>query len=328
MRIGDVPIDPPVVLAPMSGINDRSFRLICRELGAGAVWTGLISANALRYNSAKTKDLLSFLPAEHPLCAQVFGAEPHIVAGAAVAAERAGADLIDINMGCSVPKVVKARAGVALMADPERAEAIVRACVAAVHRPVVVKMRAGYADRGEGAIQLSLRCERAGAAAVVIHPRGAKQGFRGSADWSIISSAKQSLHIPVIGNGDVRSVEDALRMSDQTRCDAVMIGRAALGYPWIFREVGAALTDVASPPPPTVDERIALAERHVRLAVADRGPKVGVMEMRKHLSWYLKGMPMARTLRGKVNHAPTEAVLLALLAEARAATPAPLNPEP
>jgi tRNA-dihydrouridine synthase B len=326
MRIGDLDIDPPVVLAPMSGITDRSFRLLCREQGASVVWTGLISANALHFGSRKTLDLLRFLPAEHPVCAQVFGGDPDLVAAAAAAAERAGADLIDINMGCSAPKVVKGRAGVALMADPERTETIVRGCVRAVRAPVLVKMRTGWTDRGEQMAEIARRCERAGAAAVTVHPRGARQGFRGRADWSMIALAKQAIGIPVIGNGDVRTAQDALRMREETGCDAVMVGRAALGYPWVFREIGAPMAGRAIPCPPSVDERLALAARHVRLAVADRGEKVGVREMRKHIGWYLRGMPMARALRERANRATTQADLLSILTEASGA-PQPVDRE-
>jgi nifR3 family TIM-barrel protein len=317
MRIGDLNIDPPVVLAPMSGITDRTFRLLCREHGASVVWTGLISANALHFGSQKTLDMLHFLPAEHPVCAQIFGAEPDLVAAAAAAAARAGAHLIDLNMGCSAPKVVKGRAGVALMADPQRTETIVRACVTAVRAPVLVKMRSGWTDRGERAVEIARRCERAGAAAVTVHPRGARQGFRGRADWSVIALVKQAIGIPVIGNGDVRTAQDALRLRQETGCDAVMVGRAALGYPWVFREIGAALAGRTLPCAPSIEDRLALAARHVRLAVADRGEKVGVREMRKHLAWYLRGMPMARAFREQANRATTEAGLLNLLSEAR-----------
>jgi len=319
MRIGDLTIDPPVVLAPMSGINDRTFRLLCREHGASVVWTGLISANALHFGSQKTLDMLHFLPSELPVCAQIFGSDPHLVAAAARAAP---APLLDLNMGCAAAKVVKARAGVALMAEPERAEAMVRACVEAVRVPVLVKMRTGWTSRGEDAVALSQRCERAGAAAVTVHPRGARQGFRGRADWSVIAGVKQAVGIPVIGNGDVRSADDALRMREETGCDAVMVGRAALGYPWIFREIGAALRGEERPAPPSVDERVALAARHVRLAVADRGEKVGVREMRKHIAWYLRGMPMARAFRERANRATSETELLSLLSEARDAASA------
>ncbi len=316
MQLGSLILDPPVALAPMSGINDRTFRLLCRELGASLVCTGLISANALHYGSRETLDLLRFLPEEHPVCAQIFGADPELVAKAAIAAEQAGADVIDINMGCSVPKVVKGRAGVSLMADPDRGEAVVSACVRAVARPVTVKMRSGYSDRGDQAVAMARRCERAGAAAVTIHPRWAAQQFRGSADWSLIARVKEAVSIPVFGNGDIHSAADVRHMREQTKCDGVMVGRAALGNPWIFREIGTALRGEVMPPP-TVEERLALAAHHVSMVVADRGVKVGVREMRKHIAWYLKAMPMARSLRERANRATTEAELLSLLCEAR-----------
>lgn len=313
MRIRGVTIDPPVILAPMSGITDVSFRLLCREAGVGLVYTGLISANALHYQSRKTAELLAFARGEHPVCAQVFGAEPEIVAAAAAEAERCGADLVDINMGCAVPKVLKARAGVALMADPERAEAMVRATVQAVRVPVVVKMRAGWKDRGEGAVALARRLEGAGAAMVVVHPRWARQGFLGEADWSVIAAVKQAVSIPVIGNGDVRHGADAARMMERTQCDGVMIGRAALGNPWIFAEARAAVRGEAPPPPPAVTERMAVAGRHLSLVIADRGPLIGVQEMRKHIAWYLRGLPGARARREEANRATTEAQLRVVL---------------
>lgn len=319
MRIGRLTLNPPVALAPLSGINDRSFRLICRELGASIVWTGLISGNALQHRNEKTEDLLRFLPAEHPVCAQVFGAEPGVVAAAVAEAERHGADLVDINMGCSVPKVLKGSAGAALMADPERGEAMVRACVGAVAVPVLAKLRTGWRDKGAGAVEMARRCEGAGAAAVAVHPRWAGERFRGAADWSVIARVKEAIKIPVIGNGDVRSGAEAVRMRAETGCDGVMVGRAALGNPWIFREVGAALAGEPVPPGPTAGQRIALAQRHVSLAAADRGTRVGVRQMRKHLAWYLKGLPMARALREKVNRATTEQELLDILEEAAAA---------
>jgi tRNA-dihydrouridine synthase B len=313
MRIGTVTIDPPVVLAPMSGITDVSFRLLCREAGAGLVYTGLVSANALHYRSRKTAELLAFSRHEHPVCAQVFGAEPEVVAAAAAAAEAAGADVVDINMGCAVPKVLKARAGVALMADPERAEAMVRATVQAVRAPVAAKMRSGWKDRGEGAVAFAQRLERAGAALVTVHPRWARQRFLGAADWDVIAAVRRAVSIPVIGNGDVRSGADAVRMMEMTHCDGVMIGRAALGNPWVFGEVAAALRAETAPPPPTAAEGIALAKRHLSLVIADRGAVIAVREMRKHVAWYLRGMPGARALREETNRAATEVELRAVL---------------
>ena len=321
MRIARVMIDPPVVLAPMSGITDVSFRRLCREQGAGLVCTGMISANAMHYarpprGSRKTDDLLAFSEDERPVCAQVFGAEPEIVAEAAAEVERRGADVIDLNMGCAVPKVLRARSGVALMADPERAEEMVRAVTAAVRVPVTVTIRRGWRDHGEQAVAFARRCERAGAAAITVHPRWANQQFRGRAEWSVIGEVKSAVGIPVIGNGDIRSGADALRMVEETDCDAVMIGRAALGNPWVFGEVAAALREDPPPAPPSIAERLAMAARHAELVIADRGEKVGVREMRKHFAWYLKAMPRARALRDRANRAVTKAELVAVLDEA------------
>ena len=323
MHAGLVAIDPPVILAPMSGVTDASFRLLCKEAGAGLGYTGLISANALRYGSEKTGDLLEFSPGEHPVCAQIFGAEPEVVAAAAVAAEVRGADLIDINMGCAVPKVLKARSGVALMADPERAGAMVRAVVSAVRVPVAVKMRSGWQGKGEGAVAFAQRCERAGAAMVTVHPRWANQHFLGSADWRVIADVKKVVGIPVVGNGDIKTGADARRMREVTGCDAVMIGRAALGNPWIFAEAAAAVRGEAPPAPPTVEERMAVAKRHLSLVIADRGPVIGVQEMRKHLAWYLRGLPGARARREQINRATTEGELMAILDGMASAAPVP-----
>ncbi len=317
MRIRHLTIDPPVVLGPMSGITDRPFRLLCKAAGAGLVYTGMISANAYHYGSERTEDLMAFSAAERPVCAQVFGAEPEIAAEAAAAAEARGADLIDLNLGCAVPKVLKARSGVSLMGDPERAEAMVRATVAAVRVPVAVKIRRGWHERGERAVAFAQRCERAGAAVVAVHPRWASQQFRGHADYAVIAEVKRAIAIPVIGNGDITRPEHAVEMMEATGCDGVMIARGALGDPWIFGQVAAALRGDPIPPPPTVEERLALARRHLELMLAAREEFVAIREMRKHFSWYVHGLPGARGLRELSNRATTREELLAVLEAAR-----------
>jgi nifR3 family TIM-barrel protein len=313
MRIRHLAIDPPVVLGPMSGINDLAFRLLCKEAGAGLTYSGMISANALHFSSARTEDLMVFSEAEGPVCAQVFGAEPEIVAAAAAAVEARGAAMVDLNMGCAVPKVLKARSGVSLMADPERAEEMVRAVAGAVQIPVAVKLRTGWRDRGERAVAMALRCQRAGASLVAVHPRWAGQQFRGHADLSVIAEVKRALDIPVIGNGDITQPEHAVRMMAETGCDGVMIARGALGNPWLFGQVAAALRGEPVPQPPTTEARLAMARRHLELAASDRGEQVAVREMRKHVSWYLHGRPGARALRDLANRATTREELLAAL---------------
>jgi nifR3 family TIM-barrel protein len=318
MRIRDLTIDPPVALAPMSGITDPAFRTVCREMGAGLAYTGLISANALRYRSAKTKTLLDFPPHDHPIAAQVFGADPDVVAAAAVMSVEAGADMVDINMGCSVPKVIRANAGAALMADPERAVAMVKAVVSAVGAtPVGVKLRSGRRGAGPDAVEFVKRFEEAGLSFIAVHPRWVGQGLRGAADWAMIARVKAAASIPVIGNGDVHHADDAVRMRAQTGCDAVMIGRACLGNPWIFAQLAAAMRGDPAPPTPSSEERIAAAEKHLALIVEDRGENVGVREMRKHMAWYLKGMPNAAALRERANRAKSRSELQATLEEAR-----------
>ncbi len=301
----------------MSGITDLPFRVICRELGAGLVYTGLVSANALHYGADRTEELLTFAPEEHPVAAQVFGADPELVAAAAVAAEARGADLVDINMGCAVPKVLKARSGVSLMADPERAEAMVRAAVEAVRIPVTVKLRRGWRDRGETAVELARRCEAAGAAALAVHPRWATQHFSGEADWSVLAEVTRAVEVPVLGSGDLHDGLGARRMLEETGCDGVMVGRAALGNPWLFREIAVVLRGEPAPAPPTIEERAAVARRHLELTIEQRGEVVGVQEMRKHVAWYLHGLPRARALRDQANHATTRGDLLGVLERAR-----------
>jgi nifR3 family TIM-barrel protein len=318
MRIRDLTIDPPIVLAPMSGITDIAFRTLCREMGAALAYTGLISANALRYRSAKTRTLLDFPPHDHPIAVQVFGADPDVVAAAADIAVGAGADMVDINMGCSVPKVLRANAGAALMADLERAVAMVKAVVSAVAgTPVGVKLRSGRRGSYPDAVEFAKRFEDVGLSFIAVHPRWIGQGFRDTADWAMIARVREAVSMPVIGNGDVHHADDAVRMRAETGCDAVMIGRPCLGNPWVFAQMAAGMRGDPAPTAPSLEERIAMAGKHLSLIIDDRGEDVGVREMRKHVAWYLKGIPDAAAFRERANRAKSLLELQATLEGAR-----------
>ncbi|HAR46926.1 MAG TPA: tRNA dihydrouridine synthase DusB [Nitrospiraceae bacterium] len=292
----------PLVLAPMAGITDFPFRTICRELGAGLLFSEMISAEALIRNHSATQTMLRTGPAERPLVFQIFGGRPDSLAKAASMLSRSGADFIDINMGCPVPKVLKSGAGSALLKDMSRAREIMSAVVEASDLPVTVKIRLGWDAQSIIAVELAQAAEQAGIAAVTVHARTRSQGFSGHADWDMIKVVKSSVGIPVIGNGDVRSAEDARRMRDETGCDGVMIGRACQGYPWIFREARQYLSTGTLLPPPTPVERGALAIRHLRDMMDLLGEFIGVREMRKHLCWYTKGLHGGAEFRERVNH--------------------------
>lgn len=304
MRIGDVIVDPPLILAPMAGVTGRAFRRLCRRHGAGMVCSEMISANALVRSSPRTRAMLLSSDDERPLSIQLFGAEPVLMAEAARMVEPI-ADIIDINMGCGVPKVIKGGAGAVLMADPNRAEAIIRAVRASVSRPVTVKMRRGYQPDDFAAVELARRAERAGAAAVTIHPRAAGTQYREAADWTIICEVKRTVGIPVIGNGDVRGPDDLGRMLDTTGCDAVMIGRAALGNPLVFDRLARFLRTGELAPEVSPAQRLRLAIEHGRTLVADLGESVGVRKMRTQIAWYAKGFPHATEVRAAANGVDT-----------------------
>lgn len=316
--IGGVRVPSPVVAAPMAGVSDRAFRLLAREAGCGLAFTEMISDRALLYGSPRTLAMLDRRGEEGLLAVQLFGSDPASMAAAAVLAQSRGADIIDINMGCPAPQIVAAGAGAALMKNPELAAAIVARVAESVRVPVTVKMRKGWDAGSASAVELARLVEAAGAAAVTVHGRTREQFYGGAADWGIIRRVKEAVSIPVIGNGDVRSPQDAKRMMEETGCDGVMIGRASLGNPWIFSRTLHYLATGEVPPEPTWEERILTALRHFELLLEIKGERLGLLEMRKHAAWYLKGAPSAARWREKVHRAATAEELKKILLEALA----------
>lgn len=305
MRIGNVVIDPPVVLAPIAGTTNHAFRLICRKFGAGAVWTEMISSQGIHYLNPKTLGMFDWTPEERPVAVQIFGAEPAMMAEAARQVETAGADIIDINIGCPVPKVRKTGAGSALIENMDTARAVMSAVVESVGIPVTIKIRKGLDDQTITAPEVARMAEDVGVAAITVHGRTAEQGYSGHADWKIIAEIKRLVGIPVIGNGDVKSPEDAKRMFEETGCDGVMIGRACLGNPWIFRRTAHFLETGELLPEPTSDERVETAYEHLRLLVELVGEDRAVREMRGQMSFYIKGVPGAAQVRRLITTAST-----------------------
>lgn len=301
MKIGNVNITNNIFLAPMAGVTDLSFRRICREWGAGLTVTEMVSAKGLYYKDKKTPELLARDADETPSAAQIFGSEPEIIAQAADTALSFGADILDINMGCPAPKIVSNGDGSAIMKNPRLAGEIVRSAVkAAGEAPVTVKLRAGWDKSSINAVEIAKIIEDSGAAAIAIHPRTRDMFYSGEADWELISAIKRTVSIPVIGNGDIFSACDAMRMFEKTGCDAVMIGRGAQGNPFIFRQIRelAEYGEVKFSPSPA--DRLNAALRHAREICAEKGEPRGIKEARKHLAWYIKGIPGAGALRVKL----------------------------
>ena len=317
MEIGNIKLSAPLALAPMAGVTDLPFRLICRRLGCGLTVSEMVSAKGLLYKNVKTTEMLRIDDGERPTAIQLFGSVPQELAAAAKIVEQSGADIIDFNMGCPVPKIVNNGEGSALMKNPTLAYEILAAMTEAVRIPVTVKFRAGWDDAHRNAVEIALAAERAGVAAIAVHGRTRQQFYEGKADWSIIAQVKRAVRVPVFGNGDVFTVEDGLRMLKETGADGLMIGRGADGNPWLFRRLQAALAGEKVPEPPTVDERLDLAAEHLRLLIDFKGEYISVREMRRHISAYLKGMPHAAEFRGRFHKVDTRAQFMALLEEYR-----------
>lgn len=306
MKIGTVDIPSRLALAPMAGVTDAAFRQICAELGAGYTITELISSKTLCYHDKKTFSLLTQFPGEHPAAVQIFGSDPVCMAEAAqIALEHTGADIIDLNMGCPMGKIVNNGDGAALMKDPEKAGRIVEAVVKAVSVPVTAKFRRGWDMGSCNCVEFAQTLEQAGISAVAVHGRTRAQVYSGKADWNCIRAVKETVHVPVIANGDIWEPQDAARILQHTKADMAMIGRGCFGNPWLFQQAKAVLEGTEVPPLPPLAERCETAVRQFELAARYKGERVAVLEARRHYCWYLKGVPHSGYYKEQIVHMNT-----------------------
>ena len=314
MKIGKLEFDYPVFLAPMAGVTDTPYRILAREMGCPLVYSEMVSDKGINYRNTHTLNMLETQPEERPMAMQLFGAEADSVARAATyVAELNCADILDFNMGCPAPKVVKNHEGSAMMKDPDNAYQVLKALVGAVDMPVTVKMRMGWDHQHINVIEMAQMAETAGVAAIAVHGRTREQFYRDQADWNIIAQVRQSVKVPVIANGDVRTVEDLVKIRQVTGCEAVMIGRAAQGNPWIFRQMVEFLKTGQVVQPPTLAERSEIILRHLDMLLKFKGDYIGPREMRKHATWYTKGIKGSAELRCLFNQAETRDDFLVIL---------------
>lgn len=313
LRIGTTLLENNVILAPMAGVTDLPFRLLCHEQGAGCVVTEMVSAKAILYNNRNTRELLQVDPGERPAAVQLFGSDPDIMGEIAARIEDGPFDFIDVNMGCPVPKIVNNGEGSALMRQPELAGKILTAMVKAVKKPVTVKFRKGFNDTCVNAVEFAKMAESCGVAAVAVHGRTREQYYSGKADWDIIRLVKEAVRIPVIGNGDIFTPQDAKRMLEETGCDGLMVARGAKGNPWIFKRINRYLETGELLPEPAMEEIQAMILRHGHMLAEYKGEETAMREMRGHVAWYTKGMPHSAALRNEINQVETLEGLAGLL---------------
>ncbi len=300
-KIGNIEIKNNIVLAPMAGVGNSAFRKIIKEMGCGLIYAEMVSDKALVYNSKKTIDMLYLEDEERPLAQQIFGSDKEsFVKAAKLVYETEKPDIIDINMGCPVPKVaVKSQAGAALLKNPPLIKEIVEAVVASVPIPITVKIRSGWDNNNINAVEVAKIIEEAGASAITVHPRTRSQGYKGKADWSIIKKVKEAVNIPVIGNGDITDIESAKKMLAETNCDAIMIGRATLGNPWIIKKLVTYFATGEEIPDPTPVEKVDMALKQLEYLLKIKSEKLSVLEMRSHIAWYLKSLPESTPIKEK-----------------------------
>lgn len=316
-KIGNVEIKNKVVLAPMAGISNTSYRKIIKEMGAGLIYAEMVSDKAICFSNAKTFDLLKMEEMERPIAQQIFGSDKEsFVKAAKIVEKKMHPDIIDINMGCPVPKVaLRAQAGSALLKDPNKVYDIVSAVVKSVHVPVTVKIRSGWDKDHINAIEIAKKCEEAGASAITVHGRTRAQGYSGKADWQIIKKVKENVNIPVIGNGDINSCYAAKQMLEETKCDAIMIGRGVLGNPWLIKECVDYLEENKEPKEITFLEKTEMMRKHYELLIKDKGEKLANLEIRSHIIWYLKGMPNNKEIKNKICQSKTLEEIVKIIEE-------------